>query len=91
MHRLFLTALLTAVFYAPCFAFALEPAPPAASTQAPTSGRTAVVHDEATGTVHIQIDGKDVVVIDATGLHVVGDITYDGLIQDSATGAPDDR
>jgi len=42
--------------------------------------RARIVTDEKTGTVRVEIDGKDVVTIDAGGLHVNGEIDYTTLI-----------
>ncbi len=44
--------------------------------------KTAVVVDEDGGTVRILIDGKEIVVIDETGLYVRGDVAYEGTITD---------
>lgn len=42
-----------------------------------------IVVDEEAGTVRIVIDGKAVVVVDAKGLHVEGDVTFTGVTRDA--------
>ena len=48
--------------------------------------RAAIVTDQKTGTVSILIDGKRIMVIDASGAHVDGDIRYSGTITDTGSG-----
>ena len=60
---------------------------PALAQNAPNSDReptaqTRIVTDNATGTVSILVDGREIVRIDADGLHVNGDIDYSGAITD---------
>lgn len=53
-----------------------------ASTASTQPVRSEVVVDEETHTVRILVAGKELVVIDATGLTVNGDINYRGTITD---------
>jgi hypothetical protein len=46
------------------------------------NGKTQVIVDQKTNTVHILINGKEVVTIDAKGLHVKGNVDYTGIITD---------
>ncbi len=45
--------------------------------------KTQIVTNEEKGPVTIVIDGKPVVMIDKTGLHVVGDVEYGGTMTDT--------
>ena len=46
------------------------------------------MNDNKNHAVHILIDGKEIVTIDAKGLHVKGDIAYSGLITETNTKTP---
>ena len=51
---------------------------------APTLGKTTqVITDEKNHVVRILIDGKQVVLIDAAGMHVNGSIDYTGTMRDT--------
>ena len=54
---------------------------PATATPA-AAGKTEIVTDEKAHVVRILIDGKEVVAIDAKGLHVDGDVEYSGVTTD---------
>jgi hypothetical protein len=41
-----------------------------------------IVTDEQTQTVRIRIRGKDIAVIDANGVHVLGDVNFGGALTD---------
>jgi hypothetical protein len=51
----------------------------AAAKDAP---RTAVIAEEKDGVVHVLVGGKEIVVIDETGLYVRGDVAYTGTLAD---------
>jgi hypothetical protein len=55
------------------------------TARAERAAPTHVIADEAGGTVRIVVNGKDVVVIDAAGLHVNGALTYTDTLTDSGT------
>jgi ABC-type enterochelin transport system substrate-binding protein len=64
---------------------AAPPAKSATSKPAATAsnnGKTKIIVDQKSDTVHILINGKDVVTIDAKGLHVNGNVDYTGTITD---------
>ena len=44
--------------------------------------RVQIIEDDQSGIVRIVIDGKDVVLIDADGFHVNGNIDYSGTVTD---------
>lgn len=46
-----------------------------------------IIADPKTNTVRILIDGKEIVRIDAAGLHVTGDLTYTGAEIDAGGAA----
>ena len=46
-------------------------------------GKTQVVTDEQAHVVRVIIDGKEVLTIDAKGLHVNGNVEYSGTIRDT--------
>jgi hypothetical protein len=55
----------------------------------PAKNKTEVVADEATKTLHIVVDGKDVAVFDSQGLHVDGDVGLTGAFHPgSRNGGP---
>ena len=56
---------------------AIAAPPPSESGHSPQP-KPQIITDEKTNTVHIMIDGEDVVTIDSTGLHINGDVTYTG-------------
>jgi hypothetical protein len=58
---------------------------PAQSAAPPTKDAPQIVTDEKNHAVRILIDGKDILTIDASGLHVNGGIAYSGPL--TATGA----
>ena len=66
--------------------FAASPLAPANAQQNPDATR--IETDQHAGTITIVIDGHPTVVIDKTGLHVAGDLSYGGTISDSG---PDQR
>ena len=49
---------------------------------ATAGGKTQVITDEKAHTVKVVIDGKEVLTIDAKGLHVNGSVQYTGTIRD---------
>ena len=53
-----------------------------ATVSARDAGRTAVITDEKTGTVRILAGGREIVVIDESGLYVRGDVAYRGTLTD---------
>lgn len=53
-----------------------------AYAQSSTTGTTQVITDEESNTVTIVVGGKPVVLIDAEGLHVAGDISNSGTFTD---------
>lgn len=61
-----------------------------ATASAKDAGRTAIISDERAGTVRIVIEGRDVAIIDADGLHVKGDIEFTGVTVDTG-GYPGDQ
>jgi hypothetical protein len=48
-----------------------------------TPTKPQIITDEKTNTVRVLIGGKEVLTIDAKGLHVHGDIDYSGIITDT--------
>ncbi len=65
-------------------ALAAAPAPAGQSPPSPVeSQQTEVLVDEETGVVRIVVESREVVRIDADGLHVTGDITYTDTITDT--------
>ena len=61
-------------------------APATASQPAPSdNSKPEIIADAKTNTVRILIDGKEIVHIDAKGLHVTGDLTYTGAEIDEGT------
>lgn len=85
MRQYLLLASLPALAALPYLVFA-EDTP---ITAVATDTKPAIVTDDATGTVRIQVGDKNVVVIDASGLHVTGDITYSGMTSDIGNGDAD--
>jgi hypothetical protein len=83
----FLAAVLFTVCAATTPALAASPteatsalAPPApASANPPTN----IIVDEKSGVVRIVINGQDKLVVDASGLHVNGSVTYSGTVADT--------
>jgi len=57
-----------------------------ALAEKPETARVMIVPDQKEGAVRFVIDGQEQARIDATGLHVVGDINYGGALTD--TGRP---
>jgi len=55
------------------------------------SEQTANSHRQKNNAVHILIDGKEIVLIDAAGLHVHGNLTYTGTESDLGTSNPASR
>lgn len=49
-------------------------------------GKTAVIVDQERGVIRFLIEGQEKAFLDASGLHVNGDITYTGTIKDSGAG-----
>jgi hypothetical protein len=68
----------------PCPLRAEEPTPPPQSAK-PDAGKPEIVTDEKNNVVRVLIGGKEILTIDAQGLHVRADVTYTGQITD--TGA----
>ena len=56
------------------------PLAPAIASQPPHSddSKPQIITDPKTNTVRILIDGKEILRVDAAGLHVTGDLTYTG-------------
>lgn len=75
MNRAYLHVAAAAVFMLTggAIAFAAKPAAPE---------RVVIVSDHEAGAVRFMIDGKEQARLDATGLHVRGDISYDGTLTD---------
>jgi hypothetical protein len=69
---------------------AFVPLAPAIATQSPDT-KPEIITDPKTNTVRIMIDGKEVVRIDANGLHVTGDLTYTGVESDVGTTQAEPR
>ena len=81
-------------------AAATTPHPPTVPAKAPDGqdqfqGRlqdrtltTQVVTDEKAHTVRVLIDGKEILTINAEGLHVHGDIDYAGVLTDTGMHGP---
>ena len=49
----------------------------------PHDSKPEIVVDQQANVVRILIDGKEIVVIDAKGLHVKGDVDYTGMLVDT--------
>jgi hypothetical protein len=66
--------------------------PNTAATPPTTAGleksKTEVIADEATKTVRIVVDGRDVAVFDSKGLHVDGNIGMTGTLRPATISAP---
>jgi len=76
------------------FAFCLSITGPVFAEDAPAVAATArdtpkpeIITDEENGVVRILIGGKEVLRIDASGLHVTGDVDFTGTITDIGTGS----
>ena len=76
-------------FFLSACLFALPVIPALAQDQSATADKVEIVTDEDAGAVRILIDGKPVVIIDETGLHVRGDISYGGKLTDYGTSGFD--
>jgi hypothetical protein len=63
---------------------ALAEEPPAAPAGTP---KVEIIEDQEAGAVRVLIDGKEVLTIDASGLHVSGSIIYTGSITDIGESA----
>ncbi len=60
--------------------------PAIASPSSPSGdSKPQIITDPKTNAVRILIDGKEIVRIDAAGLHVTGDLTYTGTEIDQGT------
>jgi hypothetical protein len=95
IFSIFTTLLLTLPLLTTVPAF--SQATPATGTTARTAPAKAantkpqIITDEKTNTVRILIGGKEVLTIDAKGLHVHGDIDYSGIITDTNGNHPKSR
>lgn len=65
---------------APAFSNESPPSAPAPKTAA---GKTQIITDEKNNTVRVLISGREVLTIDADGLHVNGDVDYWGVLTDT--------
>jgi hypothetical protein len=64
-------------------AYAAGPAPAATQPQSTSQQQaTRVETDKKTGAIRFIVNGKEVARIDATGLHVTGDVDYTGALTD---------
>jgi hypothetical protein len=57
----------------------------------PEHAKPEIIADPKTNTVRILIDGKEIVHIDAAGLHVTGNVTYTGTVADVGTSEAEPR
>lgn len=65
--------------------------PVSASANDSAAATTDVVVDEEAGTVRVLINGREMVLIDHEGLHVKGDVSFNGMLVDTGGRAePDD-
>lgn len=55
---------------------------PVKAQESAPSQNTQIITDQESGSVTIVIDGEPMLLVDKTGLHVVGNITYGGTIAD---------
>lgn len=88
LHRLALICIMGMIACVLLF-LAIAPAPSAAPPTAPPVSHTPapeIVADATQSRVIIKIDGKAAVVIDASGLHVEGDLNYGGDLTDVGHG-----
>ena len=64
-------------------------ADPAQVTVGPANSGTRILVNDKDHTVRILVDGKEILTIDADGLHVQGNVNYTGVINDEmATTKP---
>lgn len=87
-----------AFIFASCVAGSAFYVQSAAATPPARPDRVEIVPDQAHGTVTIRIDGKPIMFLTSTTLHVAGDLRYSGSLQDygpdgfrTAIGQPDAR
>lgn len=82
--RTWLLCTVAALFLAPA-AFAETKSVSATPEAAPRLGgeKTAVVVDQERGVIRFLIEGQEKAFLDASGLHVNGDVAYTGTIKDS--------
>jgi hypothetical protein len=70
----------------------LSVAPATASQPAqPADSKPQIITDAKTNTVRILIGGKEIVLVDAAGLHVIGNLTYTGTESDVGTSEAEPR
>lgn len=85
-----LSILLCLLFVGPALAGDTLPPPPPREEVKEGSAKPEIITDEESNTVRILIDGKEILVIDETGVHVRGDLNYSGVITDTSGSAPNE-
>jgi hypothetical protein len=60
-------------------------------TGAGASSSTQIVADETAGVIRVMVKGKEVATFDHAGLHVAGDVAFDGKLADTHSDAAPEK